>query len=268
MLLAEGHRSRLEWMKMAFAVLLHYGLLTSGELLRQTYHLEHVLGSALLGITTLTGCNFACSDVLLEVPLSLCLTDYYESGNEERRLDGVAPTWTSTLPWNVQLAANILSRRGDPKWDPFFSSWPSAPVLPYDCEPDELLIAGDRVVEQEADEACFWLHEQYWALRSAAEEHGVDVDAALRISPDAFKQTMALVWSRCLRLSAGEYGVRRLLVPMLDLANHEPIPSAVFAFASGASCGPSIRLHAARAIMPGDAVRKHIPPARLERVWT
>ena len=69
-----------------------------------------------------------------------------------------------------------------------------------------------------------------------------------------FNEAMAQVWSRCLRLSAGAHGVRRLLVPFLDLANHEPLPSALYAFAPGAACGPAIRLHAARPLAAGDPV--------------
>ena len=65
---------------------------------------------------------------------------------------------------------------------------------------------------------------------------------------------MEFVWSRCLRLSTTSHGVRRLLVPLLDLANHEPVPSAMYAYGEGEACGPSIRLHAARSLAAGDAV--------------
>ena len=39
------------------------------------------------------------------------------------------------------------------------------------------------------------------------------------------------------RITAGAHGVRRILAPMLDLANHHPVPSAMYAFASGSTCG-------------------------------
>lgn len=190
--------------------------------------------------------------MLLEVPLAVCLADSGE--NTADNLAGAAPSWSASLPWNVQIAWNVITRRGDPAWDPFLSSWPEAPALPKDCELVELSLAADRALELQADEACFWLDEQYWALRSVAIENGVE-DAA-GMTADQFNQAMTFVWSRCLKLSAGSYGVRRLLVPLLDMANHEAKPSALYAFAPGASGGPAIRLHAARPLAAGDPVSK------------
>jgi len=43
-------------------------------------------------------------------------------------------------------------------------------------------------------------------------------------------------------------------VPLLDMANHDATPTALYAYAPGAACGPAIRLHAARALAPGDPV--------------
>ena len=90
------------------------------------------------------------------------------------------------------------------------------------CEASELALASDRTVEQKADEAYFWADEQYWAAASAADA----ADAAVP-TREEFMWALEHVWSRCLRLTAGTHGVRRLLVPAIDLANHDFAPSAV-----------------------------------------
>ena len=49
-------------------------------------------------------------------------------------------------------------------------------------------------------------------------------------------------------------GVRRLLVPVLDLANHDGAePSALYAYSGAGRTGDCIRLHAARPLRAGDA---------------
>lgn len=196
-------------------------------------------------------CDACVGDVILEVPLSLCLSDCC-SDDHAMTLKGAAPAWAASLPWNVQLAANIMTRQQDPNWSRFLHSWPDPPALPKDCELDELAIAGDSTLEIQADEACFWLDEQFWALQSAASDQSAESE--LSFTMDDFTQAMVNVWSRCLKLSAGKFGVRRLLVPLLDMANHEPQPSALFAFSPAAGCGPAIRLHAAQPLRKGDAV--------------
>ena len=61
-------------------------------------------------------------DVLLEVPLSACVSDI--GGDDDTPLAGAAPKWTAALPWNVQLALAVIARtaNGD---DPFLDTWPS-----------------------------------------------------------------------------------------------------------------------------------------------
>lgn len=200
----------------------------------------------------------AVGDVLLEVPLSLCISDGSDDDGSAP-LAGAAPRWTWTLPWNVQLAMGILHRqRAGADLDPFLESWPATPPpLPTTCEAAELALASDPSLADKADEAFFWLDQQYWRAREAAAQHrGADAaDADDNFpTPSRFRSAMELVWSRCLRASTAEHGVRRVLVPLLDLANHEACPTAMYAFASGASCGPAIRLHAVRALDAGEAV--------------
>ena len=206
-------------------------------------------------------CNVG--DVLLEVPLSLVIADG-EAGKTP--LENSSPSWSWELPWNVQLALAALQRQTTPRTldggdddnddgeDPFLASWPSEPPpLPASLEAAELALASDHELATKADEAFFWVSEQYWAARDAAAAH--DAFPGGFPTEEAFRASMELVFSRCLRLSTGEEtGVRRCLVPLLDLANHDAVPSAMYAYASNARCGPAIRLHAARPLSPGEAV--------------
>ena len=204
--------------------------------------------SGLRGLVTQRSC--APGDLLLEVPLSLCIAD--GADDDSAPLAGTAPKWSWSLPWNVQLALTVLEQQAAGGHNPFLDSWPQKPPpLPTSCDSSEHALASDPSLSTKADEAFFWLDEQYWLAKDAAE-----ASELLRTFPDAeaFRSAMEFVWSRCLRLSSGPHGVRRLLVPLLDLANHEPVPSAMYAFGHSARVGPSIRLHAARALNVGDAV--------------
>ncbi len=213
----------------------------------------------------------AVGDVLLEVPLAMCLCDRSVDEESAAPLPFDPPAWRRSLPWNVQLALSVHDMRGadDEMGELFIGSWPEPPKLPKDCEPSELALASDRSLELRADESYFWTDEQYWAARDACEAAekarrvaagevgaGDDGDCVPATFPnrDDFGWALEQVWSRCLKLSAGVHGVRRLLVPAVDLANHEACPSAMYAYAASATGGPAVRLHAARALRAGDAV--------------
>ena len=191
--------------------------------------------------------------VLLEVPLTATLVDRGD-GTSAESLPGEPPEWSASLPWNVQLALAVLAQRADPTspWAPFLSSWPSEPPpLPKNLEPAQLAEAQDMRFEADVDGDYFWAAEQYAAVVEAAEAASLPTpcsDAELRWA-------LELVWSRVLRLSCGTtHGVRRLLVPVLDLANHEPQPSALFTYTAAAAGGGAVRLHAVRPLRAGDAV--------------
>lgn len=191
-------------------------------------------------------CAAKPGDVLLEVPLALTLCDARE----------VDPKWRRGLPWNVQLALAVCDHRAarTPVGELFIGSWPaSPPPLPMDCEADELALSCDRSLEVRAEEAFFWMHEAYWNAREAAEA-AAESEAAFP-TVEHFGWALQQVWSRCLRISGEDGGKRRVLVPVLDLANHAPVPSAMYACASSARGQPAaVRLLAARAVQPGDEV--------------
>ena len=127
---------------------------------------------------------------------------------------------------------------------PHVSDSPSAAVhTPF--------LACAQAFEVAAEEAFFWVEEQYFRAREAAEEAGIKKDLS---DVAAFRRAMELVWSRCLRVTAGEHGIRRLLVPLIDMANHEARPSAMYAYADASACGGAVRLYAARPLAAGAPV--------------
>jgi len=175
-------------------------------------------------------------DVLLEVPLSCCLSDF---GATDAAIE--PPAFAVDLPWATQLACSVLARlHGD-----FESSWPEAPDLPFSAAESDVACACDaefaaRVAEQRKE--C---NEQYeLACKAAGSALG---------SSDAFDAAISLVWSRALLIRAPRpIGLRRLLAPVLDLANHDERPSAVYAFSPAR--GGLVRLHAARKVAAGEEV--------------
>ena len=56
---------------------------------------------------------------------------------------------------------------------------------------------------------------------------GVGASTPFPYTAAAFRDALSLVGSRVLRLSVGRLGTRRLLVPLLDMANHDARPSAI-----------------------------------------
>lgn len=181
------------------------------------------VGDGLRGLVSTR--DASVGDVLLEVPLTCVLAN---RGDGER-MEAEPPEWSKDLPWNVQLALSVLARESTAEWKPFLATWPAElPELPMGLEPEELAAAQDPSFEAEADASCFWLQEQYFNAYDAAEAHHQATAAEgelFSFPPEpAFRRAMLLVWSRCLRLTAGRYGVRRLLVPLLDMANHEGEP--------------------------------------------
>lgn len=171
-------------------------------------------------------------DVLLEVPLTAALAD---GAGPEPGLEPAGPSWSTGLLWNVQLALGLLSRRDDPRWSPFLSSWPEdAPLLPKDMDSEELEAAEDEDFEVRAEQTYFWLEEQYEVAREAHEAANA---ADAFPSEEEFRWAMAHVWSRCIRLELGEQqAARRFLVPVMDLANHEPFP-----YKGGGACHSDVR---------------------------
>eukprot|EP00929_Paragymnodinium_shiwhaense_P032561 TRINITY_DN18024_c0_g1_i2.p1 TRINITY_DN18024_c0_g1~~TRINITY_DN18024_c0_g1_i2.p1 ORF type:complete len:500 (-),score=58.55 TRINITY_DN18024_c0_g1_i2:224-1723(-) len=183
----------------------------------------------------------APGDVLLEVPLRATLSDGYDGDT----ITGTPPAWCRALSENIQLAVCLLRHKQSPEWTPFFASWPEqVPMLPKDLDSDDLEEVQDEPFETEAESLFFWLAERYF---DACEEHSAASEAESMPSEEE-------LWSRSIRLNAGSHGTRRLFVPVLDLANHEAIPSALFSYSDNGACGPAVRLHAARALRLGEAV--------------
>ncbi|KAG8468615.1 hypothetical protein KFE25_013698 [Diacronema lutheri] len=216
-------------------------------------------------------------EVLLEVPLDKALADA-DAGADP--LSGACGPWARHLPPHTQLALALIRewRLGDASaWAPYLASLPAdgALCLPKDMSEHELAMAQDVRFEMEAESLFFAVHsaldEALDAIDGGGEDELRDADAVEAAAahgrtgdetrwqgepPSAaeFQWAMSLVWTRCLRLDVGPCGgVRRLLVPCVDMANHDAQPSAFFASAHGAGAA-AVRLHAARALSVGDEV--------------
>eukprot|EP00439_Symbiodinium_sp_Y106_P079947 s2899_g18.t1 len=188
-------------------------------------------------------------DILLEVPLGLTLADGCEGPSEGAVAAG--PPWSKQLPWNVQLALGVLARRQEPDWSLFLDSWPPAPILPKDMEDEDLEEAQDEDFEVKAGGTLFWLEERYEDAL-AAWEQAEAADPKVFWSEEEFRWAMAHVWSRCCRLDLEELGgIRRLLIPLLDMGNHDSEPSAVFDLGRN---GRAVCLSATRDLQEGDPV--------------
>jgi len=187
-------------------------------------------------------------EVILQVPLKCTLADGCSKGGDADAAPVTAgPEWAKKLPWNVQLALGVLERRKDPEWTTFLDSWPAAPVLPKDLEEEELEEAQDEDLEVKAGSTFFWLEDHYEDAREAFEAANSDT---FPWTEEDFRWALTHVWSRCLRLDLGSQK-RRLLVPLLDLGNHDSNPSASFEYLPS---GNAVCLVALRNMKPEEPV--------------
>lgn len=204
----------------------------------------------------------AIGEVILEVPLDKVLADADTSAEP---LAGTIGAWACGLPPHTQLALVLIRERrlgARSAWAEYLASLPRDGVcLPKDMEPSTLREAQDIGFELEAESSFCAVHEAYDDAIDALtgrdadeEEEGGGWWEGELPSAAEFQWAMSLVWTRCLRLDLGPAaGVRRLLVPCVDMANHEARPSCFFASAHGAGAA-AVRLHAARALAAGEAV--------------
>ena len=191
-------------------------------------------------------CAAKPGDVLLEVPLACCLSDF---GAGEAAVE--PPSWANGMEWTVQLACSVLAQRAVNS--PLLADWPEAPPVPLLCDADELSLACDEALASRVREQRLWALGQC-ALALGAAETAADTEAATTLAtPQQFLEAVALVQSRALLLKIPRpIGMRRLLVPGLDLSNHAEQPTALYTFSP--TRGGVVRLHATKWLEPGDAV--------------
>lgn len=207
------------------------------------------------GLRTTRACKLG--DVVLEVRAARALSD--ASADAPSSLPGTPERWAWSLPPQVQLALALIAeqRRGSGSaWAPYLASLPDPPpLLPKDLQPEQLAAAQDERFEADADAAFCAIH---MLCDDALEAWGEAADVGAERTPPCthaeFQRAMTLVWTRCLRLDLGaDLGVRRLMVPCVDMANHAPVPSAFFASGAAAADGaPTVRLVAARDLGVGE----------------
>jgi hypothetical protein len=135
------------------------------------------------GLRGLVACRAAKrGDVLLEVPLACCMSDF---GAEGAAITVEPPGCTLGLEWTVQLACSVLALRGDDA-SPFLDSWPAAPALPIFSPADELPHVCDVALLERVREQRAWADGQYARAREAAHAHGDAVLEAALATPTPF----------------------------------------------------------------------------------
>lgn len=188
-------------------------------------------------------------DVLLEVPLACCLSANLRSTNNEAGTIQ-PPECVAEMDWTVQLACSLLAQRKTPTGASYLDAWTEVPPLPFFCdgdiERDEAFASGVR------DRRAFASKQLDLVRVAAAEQDDAALAEALRVGSD-FDEALAIVWSRAFRIRAPRpIGSHYLMIPVIDLANHDERPSAVYA--ASPKNGGVIRLHASRRLSPGTAV--------------
>ena len=226
---------------------------TSVESLLTQFHpcdVEVTISKGLRGLVASR--DVKVGDVLLEVPFRACLGDVVEAEINTEPPFTESPRWAEALPWNVRLATLALKERE--RQSSFLGSWPESPVELCMCASTDSLTeyAQDESVASEAVFVSMWVQEQYVQAKAAASGAG----EPFPWSEEDWLWALTHVGSRVLNVESGasRFGECRLLVPCLDLANHEAVPSALYAFSAASSCGPAVRLIAARDLRAGEPV--------------
>ena len=165
--------------------------------------------------------------VLIAVPLDLCLV------TADVDAAGAAPAWSGELPNRVQLALQVLrhgshAEAAPSPYGPYLASWPDGiPSLPANTPPEELRREAQRPVLflKDMDRHRAWVRDQLEAVREVAPP-----SEPVAFSLEAFERAVQLVGSRSLALRGGGSA----LVPLVDMANHRPTPTAFYRHSDGA----------------------------------
>ena len=210
----------------------------------------------------------ATGDVLLEVPVSACLLSAGDSDRPARR---AAVVGGDAAVERAARAQRVLRHEADAasEFAPFCapgptrrrrcravstrSSWPRRTTAPSRRRPTRRTLGGRAVRRR---------------LRGGGGGGRRRRRRLLLLPAGALHARALLCVVALLRLSAGPtLGVRRLLVPVLDLANHDGAePSALYAYSGAGRTGDCIRLHAARplrAATPSPSPTASTPPPTL-----
>ena len=139
-------------------------------------------------------------DVLLEVPMACCLSDF---GAGEAAVE--PPSWTSGMEWTVQLACSVLAQRAANS--PLLADWPEAPPVPLLCEADELSLACDEALASRVREQRLWALGQCALALGAAEAAADTASATLWPRRGRFwRHSLSCKVARCFSRSHGPLG--------------------------------------------------------------
>ena len=169
-------------------------------------------------------------DILLSIPLKACWVttgSEVNAGKEDFE-------WSATLPKKVQLALLVLEGwqqqqdvvHSEDYWAPFLDSWPDAvPGLPENLSLEELERDAQcpQLVEATRNHMSWDLSNYVAAQKLAPPTDDNNLFGMVDVDLPTFQKSLQLVGSRSIRVSASS----SILVPLLDLANHDANPSRV-----------------------------------------
>ena len=193
-------------------------------------------------------------DVLMEVPLECCFSDF----GAEMPVTIEPPAFSVDQTWDSQLACTVLTHRHS---SPLLSTWPKEPPpQPMNCDPRELALVCDESISRKVRKQRARCEQLYEVAKRDAEAAGCPEAVG---SAQDFADALTYVWSRSFLINSNirpkVLGSRRMLCPVLDLANHDEKPTAAFRFMPTwgereATRGGVIRLHATRRLDEGEAI--------------
>ena len=202
-------------------------------------------------------------DILLSIPLKACWVttgSEVNAGKEDFE-------WSATLPKKVQLALLVLEgwqqhHQQDvvqsEDWKPFLDSWPDAvPGLPQKLSLEELERDAQcpQLVEATRNHMSWVLSNYVAAQKLAPPTDDNSLFGMVDVDLPTFQKALQLVGSRSIRVSASS----SILVPLLDLANHDANPSTTYnlnvkSYLNDDDEQPSIQLVADRTLAAGNGV--------------
>uniref|UniRef100_A0A7S0ZIQ1 SET domain-containing protein n=1 Tax=Timspurckia oligopyrenoides TaxID=708627 RepID=A0A7S0ZIQ1_9RHOD len=177
-------------------------------------------GSDLRGLELTQDVNVG--EIVVQVPYSVVISDSIGSESISTRIES-GLTWnTQGIPWNVQNILQLLQYKHEgPKseYKEYINSLPFETLqLPKDSDSEEELNAFcDTLFQAEVEGLYFYSEQLYESVQELIQIQGKDQKV---IDRKEFRWAMNSVHSRTFLVDCGVHGLRRLLVPLIDLCNH------------------------------------------------
>jgi len=184
--------------------------------------------------------NFQNNQILLRVPLEACLRDdqppKWLSSKDDSNKDPTGETFVSVEPWVTTLAANLLDLRFFQASSDATKQWLNLlpknlrEVLPIYWKEEWLKKCGSQQLCMAVDAAQ---HARSNLVDTILESLPKSDSSKCHISRSDVEEAVDLVQTRSVRAESSTNQNIRLLVPIVDMINHDPEPNARFVLQDG-----------------------------------